>query len=688
MEEKRHEWDIRVNDYSPHGVCVIHVEVDHEGKPFDWTFVYCNAVLAEMEGYPKEELTGKRFFDLFPDGNRKWLDYYYAAAYEHTYQEFDEISEEIGLYLHIEAIPTDQEGCCLCILRDVKADVFAKIKKNQELQAALNKLEEEQRILEQLLEEARLKNEIISSISKSYRSIYRIDIRKDFFEEISNDDETHRLTGYRGCASEKLYQICDTLIEPEFRSVIRPFMDISTLPERLKNEEFVSTEYRMCDGSWQKLRFIVKKRDEAGNVTHVLCTIRSISDSKRQELNLVFTADSAKREAKMKTRFLASMSHDIRTPLNGVIGMLQLAEQYADDAEVQKKIRCKAMESLKYLVSLVNDILDMNKLQSGELRQQEMNFDLVDMLQRVNQKFAARALEKGIDYKVGWGPTSITKPFLIGNPVYLERVLSNIADNAVKFSREGSTIKVWLDEKPMEGNCVELTFYCEDYGIGMSEDFIRHAFDMFSQEKETSRTTYEGSGLGLAITKEMVERMGGSIDLQSKLGEGTTVRMTFPFRIGSQDAIDTIDRKIDLERVPVNGIRALVAEDNALNMEIARAMLEHNGIEVTCAGDGQEALEIYEASAPGYFGVIYMDLMMPRMNGMDAARAIRALPRVDAKNVGIIAISANAFAEDVIGSRLAGMDVHLAKPLDEKEMIRALRQCMARNTDETYLHDD
>ena len=540
-------------------------------------------------------------------------------------------------------------------------------------------MEKEKRIqdrLKQALDEANLKNEVISAISKSYRSIYRIDLRKDFFEEISNDHETHKLTGYTGCASEKLYQICDNMIVPEYRDVVRPFLNLATLPERLKNDEYVTTEYPMCDGSWQRLRFIVKKRDEAGTVTHVLCTIRSASDYKRRELDLKFAAESAKREAELKTRFLASMSHDIRTPLNGVIGMINLANQYADDPEMLKKIREKSMDSLQYLVSLVNDILDMNKLQSGELKIQEVGFSLVDTLQRVNQDYMIKAAKKNIEYQVIWNKGNIQHPYLVGNPVYLERILANIADNAVKFSSEGSLITVWIEEKQLDEERQEFTFYCKDQGSGMSEEFLAQAFDMFSQEKESSRSNYEGSGLGLAIAKQLALRLGGDIELQSRLGEGTTAIIKLPFKVGTQKMNSHVPT---VEQIPIEGIRALVVEDNELNREIAKTLLESNGLEVTCAADGQEAVELFEKSSPSYFGVIYMDIMMPRMNGMDAARAIRALNRQDARNIGIIAMSANAFAEDIIGSRLAGMNVHLAKPLDADKMIDALRQCLAGN---------
>ena len=201
---------------------------------------------------------------------------------------------------------------------------------------------------------------------------------------------------------QKLYQFCDTMAASEYRSLIRPFLDISTLSARLKTEECISTEYRMCDGSWHRMLFTVKKRDESGNVTHVLCTVRSISDSKRREENLNFAAEAAKREAEMKTRFLATMSHDIRTPLNGIIGMVNMGNQYADDPQMQQKIRENAMESLKYLVSLVNDVLDMNKLQSGDLKDHQLLFDLTTVLRELNQIYDERAAKKGIQYEIDW----------------------------------------------------------------------------------------------------------------------------------------------------------------------------------------------------------------------------------------------------------------------------------------------
>lgn len=542
----------------------------------------------------------------------------------------------------------------------------------------IEKEKEIQKRLQDALDELQLNNEIISAISKNYCYIARIDLQKDFFEEISNDEEMHRLTGNSGCASEKLRKDCEMQVAPEYRAYLYPFLDTSTLKERLQNEEYVSTEYRMCDGSWHRLRFIVKKRDEAGNVTHVLCTVREISDSKRREEDLLFAADAAKRESEMKTRFLAMMSHDIRTPLNGIIGLVNLAEQHAEDTKMLKEIRDKMMKSLKYLVSLVNDVLDMNKIQSGDFKSEEIIFDGADMMRKILRIYDQKAVEKGIRLEVDWEKCSVKYPILLGNPVYFGRILASIMDNAIKFSSMDSTITVWGREDILENDQAVLTIWCKDQGIGMSEEFIEHAFDMFAQEKESSRSQYEGTGLGLTIAKALADKMGGTIEFQSKQGVGTTAIIKIPFKLGPQDISS---KTTNYDNVSVEGMQVLVVDDNELNVEIAKCMLENSGMKVTCAADGQEAVELFEKSEPGYYGAIFMDVMMPRMDGLEATKTIRNMKRSDAWNVPIIAISANAFIEDILNSKQAGMNAHLAKPLDVNKLLEALKKCLAENSE-------
>ena len=405
------------------------------------------------------------------------------------------------------------------------------------------------------MEKVKLSNEIISSIARTYQYISRIDIQADYFEEIKNLDTEHLKFTKSGKLSESNEKVCRQYVAEEYQEAFFKFVDLKTLPERMKNEETLVLEYRMKDGDWHRLRFVEKKRDENGVLTHVLCLIRSISDTKKWEHELMYQVEEARKAAALKARFLSNMSHDIRTPMNGIIGTLNLANRYPDDLEVQRKCREQIMTSSKYLVSIVNDILDMNKLESGGVVEQEIPFNLA------------------------------------GNPIYVERLLTNISDNAVKFTGPGGSVRVWCAEKYADEERVVYEFGCADTGIGMSETFLEHAFEPFTQENETSRSRYEGTGLGLAIAKKIVDRLDGDIAIESKKGVGTTVTMTLPFKIG--EPVEK-EKNVNYEEIPVEGLRALLAEDNELNMEITKFMLEDYGIHVECAADGEEAVQKFK----------------------------------------------------------------------------------------------
>ena len=331
------------------------------------------------------------------------------------------------------------------------------------------------------------------------------------------------------------------------------------------------------------------------------------------------------------------------------------------------------MESSKYLLSLVNNILEMNKLEAEEYTDKEISFNLADVLKQANTERQILAEKKNVSYIVDWENSDLTYVNLSGNPVYLERLLAAVSDNAVKFTNPGGCVKVWCKQKKADNEHVLCEFGCADNGIGMSEEFIGHAFEMFSQENQTSRTQYEGSGLGLSIAKKIVGYLGGKIELESRKGVGTTVIMTVPFRIG---ITEPFKKRTVHEGISLEGKRALVAEDNELNMEIVKFMLEDHGIIVDCAEDGLEAVKKFEENEPGYYDVIYMDIMMPNMNGWDATRKIRSMQRPDAGTIPIIAMSANAFAEDIINSRISGMNRHIAKPLDAESVLNVFKECI------------
>lgn len=535
--------------------------------------------------------------------------------------------------------------------------------------------------LQKALDEAKLSNEIIEAIAKSYQYISRIDISKNWFEEISNRAVENMNYKKSGEVTSGNRNACKKFVAEEYQEAFLKFADITTLPVRMKNEETIVMEYQMKDGNWHKLRFIEKKRDKDGNLTHVLCAIRSISDVKKKEQELLQQVAEARKDAALKSRFLSNMSHDIRTPINGIIGMTELADRYPDNLEIQKKCREKLVESARHLVSMVNDILDMNKLETEQFVENDIPFNLAAVLNRVNTDQQMQAGKKKIDYVVDWKKSELNHMYLMGNPVYIEKLLTVITDNAVKFTKPGGNVSVWCREISEDDERAFYEFGCSDNGIGMSEEFAGHAFEMFSQENKTSRTQYEGTGLGLAIAKKITERLGGTIEIKSKKNCGTTVTMTIPFKTGVQNLMQYTENvnTESTEDIPLEGLHALIAEDNELNLEIAKLMLEEKGICVECAADGKEAVAKFEESEPGYYDVIFMDIMMPYMNGWDATRKIRTLQRPDADKIPIIAMSANAFAEDIINSHISGMNWHLTKPIDADKLMTALKECIRKN---------
>lgn len=538
-----------------------------------------------------------------------------------------------------------------------------------------------QKQLQRALDEAKLSNEIIEAIAKSYQYISRIDISKNWFEEISNRAVENMNYKKSGEVTSGNRNACKKFVAEEYQEAFLKFADITTLPVRMKNEETIAMEYQMKDGNWHKLRFIEKKRDKDGNLTHVLCAIRSISDVKKKEQELLQQVAEARKDAALKSRFLSNMSHDIRTPINGIIGMTELADRYPDNPEIQKKCREKLVESARHLVSMVNDILDMNKLETEQFVENDIPFNLAAVLNRVNTDQQMQAGKKKIDYVVDWKKSELNHMYLMGNPVYIEKLLTVITDNAVKFTKPGGNVSVWCREISEDDERAVYEFGCSDNGIGMSEEFAGHAFEMFSQENKTSRTQYEGTGLGLAIAKKITERLGGTIKIKSKKGCGTTVTMTIPFKTGVQNLMQYTENvnTESTEDIPLEGLHALIAEDNELNLEIAKLMLEEKGICVECAADGKEAVAKFEESEPGYYDVIFMDIMMPYMNGWDATRKIRTLQRPDADKIPIIAMSANAFAEDIINSHISGMNWHLTKPIDADKLMTALKECIRKS---------
>ena len=391
----------------------------------------------------------------------------------------------------------------------------------------------------------------------------------------------------------------------------------------------------------------------------------------KYKAELLTAAKKAEAANEAKTEFLQRMSHDIRTPINGICGLVNMADHYADDMEKQTEYRTKVKEASNLLLELVNDVLDMSKLESGEIVLEEIPFNLSKISREVFVVIEQMAAEQNIQIK--WEKKEITHRDLIGSPGYVKRVMMNILSNAMKYNRENGHIYISCIEIPSgQPETTTMEFVCRDTGIGMTEEFQKHIFEPFAQEHSGSRTKFAGTGLGMPIAKKLIEKMGGTITFESVEGVGTTFVIRVPFRIDTDR-----DSKVETgekTEVSIRGLHILLAEDNELNMEIAEFMLQNEGAEVTKAWDGQEAVKIFEKSRSGEFDVILMDIMMPVMNGYEAAKMIRSLDKEDAKAIPIIAMTANAFAEDRIRAKEAGMDEHVAKPVDVELLIKVIHK--------------
>ena len=396
----------------------------------------------------------------------------------------------------------------------------------------------------------------------------------------------------------------------------------------------------------------------------------------KYKAELLRAAKKAEAANEAKTEFLQRMSHDIRTPINGICGMINVADHYADNMEKQTECRAKIKKTSHLLLELINEVLDMSKLESDEVVLEDIPFNLNSIFEEILGVIEHMAAEQNI--RIIWEEKEVTHWNLIGSPVHVKRILMNILSNAVKYNKENGYVYISCREIPSKQTAMPtLEFVYRDTGIGMTEAFQKRIFEPFAQEHAGSRTKFAGTGLGMPITKKLVEKMGGTISFESKEGTGTTFVIRIPFQIDA----DMKDRNETEEKTEtsIQGLHVLLTEDNELNMEIAEFVLQNEGAVVTKAWNGQKAVDIFRKSRPGEFDAILMDIMMPVMNGYEAAKMIRSLDREDAKVIPIIAMTANAFTEDKMRAKEAGMDEHIAKPVDGKLLVKAINELVKHN---------
>ena len=411
----------------------------------------------------------------------------------------------------------------------------------------------------------------------------------------------------------------------------------------------------------------------------ILMTIKAKSNQqyeliqKQREEEYKKELEKSAREAKKaniaKTEFLQRMSHDIRTPINGIRGMVEVGDYYKDNLVKQAECRKKIWEASGFLLELINEVLDMGKLESEEVILEERSFNFFGLFKEIRMVIEKQAKERGIQIVVH--KYRVIHENLIGSPLHVKRVVMNILTNAIKYNKDNGKIIMEFQEVQEDQDTVRIQFKCKDTGIGMSESFQKKIYEPFAQEKAWARTVYGGTGLGMPITKSLVEKMGGTISFESEQDVGTTFDIEIPFQIDHNKQCEEHKKK-EVKETSIKGVNVLLAEDNELNMEIAEFVLESAGAKVIKAFNGKEALEIFKASEQGEIDVILMDVMMPVMDGLEAARYIRRSNKENARDIPIIAMTANAFTEDRRRVLEAGMNEHLAKPLESEVLIEMI----------------
>lgn len=532
--------------------------------------------------------------------------------------------------------------------------------------------QQSRRALERNSEQAR----IISAISEIYCFTFLVNVQRGTVRILKHPVEQLMKMDCTWSMNEVVQMQADQNVVPDFREAFISYCDLTTLPQRLKENPNLTLEFRDPKDKVYLMTTLPQNYDRRGRLESVLMVTQDVTAEKERErdyqLQLEKTAEDAERANIAKTDFLRRMSHDIRTPINGIRGMVEISRRYAGDEAKQEECREKIMTTSGFLLDLVNDVLNMNKLESGAVTLEEKPFNLRQMIREIVTTVEGQAWRENVQVfckTLAWNHEN-----LIGSPMHLHQVLQNVVGNAVKYNRPGGSVTISCEEKGFDGTTATFLFTCADTGRGMSAAFQQHAFEAFAQEESGARTAYKGTGLGLPIAKELAEQMGGEIRFESELGVGTTFYITLPFRVDPNPP-EAESAKPE-QAASIKGAHILLVEDNELNMEISQYILEGAGAIVAQAWNGKEAVRRFSESEPGTFDCILMDVMMPLMDGLEATRTIRAMQRPDAATIPIVAMTANTFSEDEQRSREAGMNLFLNKPVDSEKMLQTVLECL------------
>lgn len=629
--------------------------------------------ISEVEKYAKAYVADECREEFIKVMEPRFLHNKLSETAHFTYRYKSKPNKASQCHFAVDLRRIDEQNPDFALLAFKNIDELVK-EENEQVRKALEqkRLEEEVAYLNESYKQASYREAILTTLCNDYEVVYFCDLLADELQVIKDSNPKVKV-GMKAKFSDVvlLFKNTKNLMESAAEYVQK--LDRDYLMEYLKEHQEISLQFCIKKGedkTYMETRIVRVMTDSGFKVIlgsrHIDDIVKEREERNRQLNEAVYEAQRANAT---KTEFLQRMSHDIRTPLNGICGMLDIAEHYSDDLKKQGECRKKIKESAELLLELVNEVLDMNKLESGNIILEERPFNLYETAEEVFEVIEKLAQERNI--KVICGGKGVTHWNVIGSPVHVKRIMMNIMSNAAKYNKDYGEIELICKELPSkeEGTAI-IQFICHDTGIGMSEEFQKHVFEPFSLEQIGEKVAFGRIGLGMSITKKLVDNMNGTIEVSSVKGEGSTFIVTIPFKIATSDMI-TLEKHKNKE-ADITGMNILLAEDNELNMEIAEFILQDLGANVTKAWNGEEVVRAFKDSSSGAYDAILMDIMMPEMDGYTAAKVIRSLDREDAKNIPIVAMTANAFTEDRMKAFEAGMNEHISKPISEDKVLSVL----------------
>ncbi len=520
--------------------------------------------------------------------------------------------------------------------------------------------------------------EVVKFVSKSCTSIYRIDMHTGKLLHVSTvNEKVHNVLGNEGDAREGFMEFCNQLVKPAWKEDMLAFTDLDWVREQLKTQPIIKQEFECSACGWVIGSFVAGKRGDDGYCTEVVWTTVDVNEQKEKELKQLNALEEAKSAAveanRAKSSFLLNMSHDIRTPMNAIIGFTGLLEKHQDEPERRHDYLKKLKESSALLLGLINNVLEMSRIEKGHLDVDIQAWGVEQMYDMFCSVFVDMMAHKGITF---CHSMDVEHEYLYCDPIKIRDVVLNLLSNAYKYTPSGGRVELYIREFPCEEEgYVIIETIVKDNGQGMSADYLPHLFEEFSREHTTTDIKVEGTGLGMPIVKNLLDLMGGTIEVESELGKGTTFKVHTKHRIAKKSDVVNVDMP-DLSGVDFKGRRILLAEDSDLNAEIAMEILRDVDFVVERAEDGLKCVEMIDKAPAGYYDLVLMDIQMPRMNGYEATRIIRKMEDREKANITILAMTANAFEEDKREALEAGMNAHLSKPIEVDKLIKTLKRSL------------